>query len=93
MAKINFQQFEMWDGIAHRRKTTVDAREGFADIIYRNTVGMRGHSLAHKVFESEGATEYTEEEVRTLCEIVERLATGPAIDGLHEQLNMQDKEV
>ena len=46
MAKINFQQFEMWDGIAHRQKTTVDAREGIADLIYRNTIGMRGHSLA-----------------------------------------------
>lgn len=92
MAEINFQRFEMWDGIAHRKKTTVDAREGIADLIYRNTVGMRGHSLAHKVFESEGATEYSEEEARTLCEIVERLGTGPAIDGLHEQLNQQNSK-
>lgn len=92
MAKINFQQFEMWDGIAHRLKTTVDAREGIADLIYRNTAGMRGHALAHKVFESKGATEYSDEEVRTLCRIVERLGTGPAIDGLHEQLNQNKKE-
>ena len=92
MAKINFQQFEMWDGIAHRQKTTVDAREGIADLIYRNTVGIRGHSLARKVYESQGATEYTDEEVRTLCGIVERLGTGPAIDGLHEQLNLNNKE-
>ena len=92
MAKINFQQFEMWDGIAHRQKTTVDAREGIADLIYRDTIGMRAHSLAHEVYESEGAIDYTEEEVRTLCGIVERLGTGPAIDGLHEQLNLNNKE-
>ena len=53
---------------------------------------MRGHSLAHKVYESEGAIDYTEEEVRTLCGIVERLGTGPAIDVLHEQLNLNNKE-
>lgn len=53
---------------------------------------MRGHALAHKVYESEGATDYTEEEVSTLCGIVERLGTGPAIDGLREQLNQNNKE-
>lgn len=90
--KINFQQFEMWSGIAHRHKTIVDAREGIADLIYMNTAGMRGHALAHKVYESEGATDYTEEEVSTLCGIVERLGTGPAIDGLREQLNQNNKE-
>ena len=91
MATFNFQHFWMWDGIAHRKKTTVDAREGFADLIYRNTVGIRGHSLAHKIFESEGPTDYTEEETRTICKIVERLGTGPAIDGIHEQLNQKEK--
>ena len=34
---------------------------------------------------------YTEEETRTICKIVERLGTGPAIDGIHEQLNQKEK--
>lgn len=92
MAIINFQEFEMWDGIARRHKNTMDVREGIADMIYRNTAGMCGHALAHKVYESAGATEYSDKEVRTLTSIVERLCTGPVIDGLKEQLDNQPKE-
>ena len=92
MAKINFQQFEVWDGIARRQKRVVDVREAVGDLIYRNAAGIRGHSLAHKVYESKEALEYTNEEIVIIKNIVELLCIGPIIDGLNEQLANQNKE-
>jgi len=92
MAKINFQQFEVWDGIARRQKRVIDVREAVGDLIYRNAAGIRGHSLAHKVYESKEALEYTKEEIGIIKNIVELLCIGPVIDGLNEQLANQNKE-
>ena len=92
MARIDFKNFEMWEGIAHRQKKVVDIREGVADLIYKNVSGMRGHMLAHKVYESDGMTEFTDEETKIIINMAEQLCVGPVIDGLHEQLANQQKE-
>ena len=66
MAKINFQQFRIPAGIDRSRYQTGDARESVANMLYLNVNGIRAHALALKIYRSEGVTDFTEEEVRTL---------------------------
>lgn len=86
MAKINFQQFSIPTGIDRSRHQTGDARESVANMLYLNVNGIRAHALAMKIYRSEGETEYTDEEVRTLREVAGTYATPAFIDGLTEQL-------
>ena len=86
MAKINFQQFRIPGGIDRSRYQTGDARESVANMLYLNINGIRAHALALKIYRSEGETDFTEEEVRTLREVADTYATPAFIDGLNEQL-------
>lgn len=86
MAKINFQQFRIPAGIDRSRYQTGDARESVANMLYLNVNGIRAHALALKIYRSEGETDFTEEELRTLREVADTYATPAFIDGLNEQL-------
>jgi len=86
MTKINFQQFRIPAGIDRSRYQTGDARESVANMLYLNVNGIRAHALALKIYRSEGETDFTEEEVRTLREVADTYATPAFIDGLNEQL-------
>ena len=86
MAKINFQQFRIPAGIDRSRYQTGDARESVANMLYLDFNGIRAHALALKIYRSEGETEYSEEEVRTLTEASNTCGTPAFIDGLREQL-------
>ena len=86
MAKINFQQFRIPAGIDRSRYQTGDARESVANMLYLNVNGIRAHALALKIYRSEGETDFTEEEVRTLQEVANAYATPAFIDGLRAQL-------
>ena len=55
-------------------------------MLYLNFNGVRAHALALKIYRSEGETEYSEEEVRTLTEASNTYGTPAFIDGLREQL-------
>lgn len=87
MATINFQQFKMPVGIGNSGYRTGDARESIANLIYRNAGGIRAHALALKIYNSAGATEYNDDEVRLITEVSETYATPAFIDGLNLQLN------
>lgn len=86
MAKINFQQFRIPAGIDRSRYQTGDARESVANMLYLNVNGIRAHALALKIYRSEGETEFTDEDVRTLKEVAESYGTPAFIDGLNDCL-------
>lgn len=86
MTKLNFQQFRIPTGIDRSHHQTGDARESVANMLYLNVNGIRAHALAMKIYRSEGATDYTDEEVRTLREVADAYGTPAFIDGLREQL-------
>ncbi|WP_304510982.1 hypothetical protein [Duncaniella muris] len=44
-----------------------------------------------KIYRSEGVTDYTDEEVRTITEVAANYGTPAFIDGLNEQINNQTK--
>lgn len=87
MSKIDFQHFKIYASISHKASHTVDARENFADMIYNNVNGIRAHTLAMKIFKSDGETEYSKEEVQMIRSVAEQLCVPGFIDGLNEQLN------
>lgn len=86
MAKLNFQHFKIPTGIDRTQYRTGDARESVANMLYLNVNGIRAHALALKIYRSEGETDFTEEEVRTLQEVADTYATPAFIDGLNDQL-------
>lgn len=86
MAKLDFQHFTVPSGISGRDSHTGDARESFADILYTGASGIRAHALAMKIYKSEGAEEYTDEEMRLIKGAAERFCTPAFIDGLRAQI-------
>lgn len=86
MVKLNFQRFSVPTGISGEHRRTGDARESFADIIYTNMNGIRAHALAMKIYRSEGAEDYTDEEVLVMTRLAERFCTPAFIDGLRAQI-------
>lgn len=86
MVKLNFRQFTVPTGINGKNTRTGDASEDFADIIYLNVNGIRAHALAMKIYKSEGAEEFTDEEVRMMADVAERYCTPAFIDGLRAQI-------
>ena len=86
MAKINFQQFRIPTGIDKSHYQTGDARESVANMLYLNVNGIRAHALALKIYRSEGCTDFSDEEVKTLKEVANAYATPAFIDGLLAQL-------
>lgn len=86
MAKLNFQQFRIPTGIDKSSYRTGDARESVANMLYLNVNGIRAHALALKIYHSEGETEFSDEEIKTLQEVANAYATPAFIDGLNSQL-------
>ena len=65
----------------------MDVRETFADMIYNNVNGIKAHALALKIYGSEGEADYTDDEVKLVRIVAERLCVPGFIDGLNEQLD------
>lgn len=86
MSNIDFQHFKVYASISRKAVHTVDAREDFADMIYNNVNGIRAHALALKIYKSEGKTEYSDDEIKLIQAVAEKMCIPGFIDGLNEQL-------
>lgn len=86
MNNIDFQHFKVYASISRKAVHTVDAREDFADMIYNNVNGIRAHALALKIYKSEGKTEYSDDEIKLIQAVAEKMCIPGFIDGLNEQL-------
>lgn len=80
MKTINFERFEIYTSINHKEVIVQDCREGFANIIYLNGSGVACHALAMKVYKSEGATEYSDEEVTLMKQFAENFGNLSLLD-------------
>lgn len=87
MNSINFQYFKVYASISRKASHTVDARETFADMIYNNVNGIRAHALAMKIYKSDGETEYSDDEVKLIQAVADKMCVPGFIDGLLEQLD------
>lgn len=86
MTKLDFQHFKVYASISHKASQTMDVRESFADMIYNNVNGIRAHALALKIYKSEGKTEYSDDEIKLIQAVAEKMCVPGFIDGLNEQL-------
>lgn len=91
MKILDFQKFRMPAGINRAGWRNGDAREAMADLVYNNVNGIAAHRLAFKIYESDGETEYTDEEATLIVRVAEAFATPAFIDGLNEQIENQSK--
>ena len=89
---LNFKEFKIPTGISRQKTQIGDARESFANLLYLNVNGIRAHALAMKIYNSDGEDFYSQEEVRVIKDIAEKLCTPNFIDGLTEQINNQPKK-
>lgn len=86
MKRIDFEHFGIYEGISRTKKVNGDARETFADILYTRMNGIRAHALALKIFRSNGAEEYDEQETALMIKAANDHCTPAFIDGLLEQM-------
>lgn len=87
MKKVNFKEFRIPIGIAAKKWKVRDVREEIADFIYTKMSGIRAHTVAHKIYESDGPLELSDEEFKAVMTIFEQFAIGAYIDGLKAQLH------
>ena len=87
MRRRDFQHFNVYLSVSHKEARPMDVRETFADMIYNNVNGIKAHALALKIYESEGEADYTDDEVKLVRVVAERLCVPGFIDGLNEQLD------
>lgn len=80
MKRINFERFEIYTTINHKEVVVQDCREGFANIIYLNGSGVACHALAMKIYKSEGATEYSDEEITLMKRFAENFGNLSLLD-------------
>ena len=90
MKKVNFERFEIYVAINHKEVVVQDCREGFANIIYLNGSGVACHALAMKVYKSEGATEYSDEEIALMKQFAENFGNLSLYDSF--EMNIRDGE-
>lgn len=84
--RLNFKEFGIPAGIGSERVRRVDAREAFANLVYRNVNGIRAHALAMKIYNSQDAEEYDRAEVSLMTKIANEYCTPAFIDGLRAQI-------
>ena len=87
MKRIDFEHFNVYTSVSRKVARPMDVRETFADMIYNNVNGIKAHALALKIYESEGEADYTDDEVKLVRIVAERLCVPGFIDGLNEQLD------
>lgn len=91
MKKLNFKEFSIPTGISRKSRRTVDAREAVADLLYTHVNGIKAHRLAFKIYESDGVTEYSDEEAELIRRAVETYCVPGVIDGLAAQLDKESE--
>jgi hypothetical protein len=86
MATVNFKALQVKTTLKGDKVATIDGAADIANIIYSQGVGIAAHSLAHKIYESEGEVELSDEEVGIVERIVNRCCAPIHIDAIMSQL-------
>lgn len=87
--KVKLEHLEVFMTLDKNQCQVVNARKQIANIIYSQGVGLglAGQALAVKMWNGNDETEYTDDEVRIIKELVER-ATAPCfIDAVNAAIS------
>lgn len=91
MKKINFEKLKICIDIAKRDKIEKNVKNEIANFIYMNGSGIHMHALALKIYNSEGETEYNEEECE-LLRVVSRSLAPFFIDAIENVLEDENNK-
>lgn len=82
--KIKFEHLEVFMTLDKNQCQVVDARREIANIIYSQGagLGLAGQALAVKMWNGSDETEYTDDEVKIIKELVERTTAPCFIDAV-----------
>lgn len=89
MKKVNFKKLEIFTDITKKKRVTGDGSKDFANILYTSCNGIVAHSLAFKIYESEGEIEISEQEEALIRQVAQERCTPAFMDGVLEQLNRE----
>ena len=90
MKKINFKEFQIQENLFSDTKTLVDVREGFSNVVYKNSQGIKGLDLALKIYKSDGETEFNDDELQIIKNISE-ICVAPITKAIQDIFN-EDKK-
>ena len=90
MKKINFKEFQIQENLFSDTKTLVDVREGFSNVVYKNSQGIKGLNLALKIYKSDGETEFNDDELQIIKNISE-ICVAPITKAIQDIFN-EDKK-
>lgn len=88
--KLNFKEFSIYTDVGKRKKIVADVREAFANVVYVKATGVRAHSVALRIYESDGAAEYAAADVDLIISMANEYCTPAFMDGLQLQLNTKE---
>lgn len=86
MKKINFRTLKAYTSLAKTKSTQVDVAAPLADVIYMMQGGMAAHALAHKIYDSKGEEEYTDEECKIIAQASQSFTLPCVIDAINEAI-------
>ena len=90
MKKINFKEFQIQENLFSDTKTLVDLREGFSNVVYKNSQGIKGLDLALKIYKSDGEIESNDDELQIIKNISE-ICIAPITKAIQDIFN-EDKK-
>ena len=93
--KIELEHLDVFMTLDKNQCQVVNARKQIANIIYSQGagLGLAGHALAVKMWNGNDETEYTDDEVRIIKELVERTTAPCFIDAVNDAIsNSADDE-
>mgnify|MGYP001248426095 FL=1 len=87
--KIELEHLEVFMTLDKNQCQVVNARKQIANIIYSQGagLGLAGQALAVKMWNGSDETEYTDEEVKIIKELVERTTAPCFIDAVNAAIN------
>ena len=90
MKKINFKEFQIQENLFSNTKTIVDLREGFSNVVYKNSQGIKGLDLALKIYKSDGEIEFNNDELQIIKSVSE-ICVAPITKAIQDILNEDEK--
>lgn len=89
--EIDFSRIEIFTDVAHKNCSIADVRTQFADAIYNLGKGIEAHALALKIYNSDGPTDFNENEIN-LIERYSELCTPAFIDAMERIIHQHIEE-
>lgn len=93
--KLNLEHLEVFTTLDNTQCQVVNARKQIANIIYSQGagLGLAGQAIAVKMWNGNDETEYTDDEVKIIKELVERTTAPCFIDAVNVAIsNAVDKK-